>query len=124
MSEKEEKLSEIIKGLFGEDTKPEEVRILACKIPDYAGAKEKKENADEDVNIEHVADQLPAWRGSHYWKDKVLLARYGRGSDLDRLMRDPDWRVRCAVAFRKRDKDLDILAKDHDIREQKEEKQS
>lgn len=48
MSEKEEKLSEIIKGLFGEDTKPEEVRMLACKISDYAGAKEEKENADED----------------------------------------------------------------------------
>ena len=43
MSEKEEKLNEIIKGLFGEDTKPEEVRMLACKIPDYAGSKERKE---------------------------------------------------------------------------------
>ncbi|MDA3768147.1 hypothetical protein PF586_06710 [Lactobacillus delbrueckii] len=48
MSKKEEKLNEIIKGLFGEDIKPEEVHMLACKIPDYAGAKEKKENADED----------------------------------------------------------------------------
>ena len=43
MSKKEEKLNEIIKELFGEDTKPEEVRMLACKIPDYAGSKERKE---------------------------------------------------------------------------------
>lgn len=42
MSKKEEKLNEIIKGLFGEDTKPEEVHMPACKIPDYAGAAEKR----------------------------------------------------------------------------------
>lgn len=42
MSKKEEKLNEIIKGLFGEDTKPEEVRMLACKTPDYAGSKERE----------------------------------------------------------------------------------
>lgn len=48
MNEKEEKLNEIIKGLFGEDTKPEEVRMLACKIPDYAGAKKEKENDKEN----------------------------------------------------------------------------
>lgn len=48
MNNREEKLNEIIKGLFGEDTKPEEVHMLACKIPDYAGAKEKKENASEN----------------------------------------------------------------------------
>lgn len=39
---KEEKLNEIIKGLFDEGVKPEEVHMRACKIPDYAGAKEKE----------------------------------------------------------------------------------
>lgn len=48
MNEREEKLNEIIKWLFGEDTKLEEVHMLACKIPDYAGAKEKKENHDKN----------------------------------------------------------------------------
>lgn len=48
MNNREEKLNEIIKELFGEDTKPEEVHMLACKILDYAGAKEKKENASEN----------------------------------------------------------------------------
>lgn len=76
------------------------------------------------IRLEDIAERLPEWRKSKGREELLELAYYGRGSDLDRLMRDPDWRVRCAVAFRKRDKDLDILAKDHDIREQKEEKQS
>lgn len=59
---------------------------------------------EQGVNIEHVADQLPVWRESDYWKDKVLLARYGRGSDLDKLAVDPDWNTRAAVAKRGRPK--------------------
>lgn len=69
---------------------------------------------DEGVNIEHVADQLPSWRESDYWKDKAFLARYGRGSDLEKLAVDPDWNTRAAVAKRGRPKDLDVLVRDPD----------
>lgn len=50
MSEKEEKLNEIIKGLFGDDTKPEEVGMRACKIPDYAGSKKERRANDDSEN--------------------------------------------------------------------------
>ena len=69
---------------------------------------------DEGVNIEQVADQLPSWRESDYWKDKAFLARYGRGSDLEKLAVDPDWNTRAAVAKRGRPKDLDVLVRDPD----------
>lgn len=43
---------------------------------------------------------------------KIKEARYGNDSILDRLVSDPDPRVRIAVAYRGRDEDLDILLVD------------
>ena len=73
---------------------------------------------DEGVNIKHVADQLPAWRESDETSDKELLAKYGRDSDLDKLVNDDDINVVIAVADRGRDKDLDKLAgyEDEEVR--------
>ncbi|MDA3768155.1 hypothetical protein PF586_06750 [Lactobacillus delbrueckii] len=72
----------------------------------------------EGVNIEHVADQLPVWRESDETSDKELLAKYGRGSDLDKLVNDDDINVVIAVANRGRDRDLDKLVgyEDEEVR--------
>lgn len=61
-----------------------------------------------------IADQLPEWRKSDKKEDKLLLAKYGRGCDLDKLVKDKDWQVRKAVIERSRDKDLDKLVNDPD----------
>ena len=59
---------------------------------------------------------LASWRGSHEPADKILLARYGRESDLIWLLNNPDWRVRAEVAKRGIDGDLDWLRSDWDWR--------
>lgn len=73
---------------------------------------------DEGINIKHVADQLPVWRESDETSDKELLAKYGRGSDLDQLVNDDDINVVIAVADRGRDKNLDKLVgyEDEEVR--------
>ena len=73
---------------------------------------------DEGVNIEHVADQLPSWRESDETSGKELLAKYGRDSDLDKLVNDDDINVVIAVADRGREKDLDKLVsyEDEEVR--------
>lgn len=68
----------------------------------------------EGVDLEKIADQLPAWRESNLNFDRIHLAEYGRDQDLDKLVNDPDEDVRAAVTWRGRDKDLDILANDKD----------
>ena len=73
---------------------------------------------DEGVNIEHVADQLPSWRESDETSGKELLAKYGRDSDLDKLVNDDDINVVIAVADKGREKDLDKLVsyEDEEVR--------
>lgn len=114
----------------------EEVRIVAgwvVRDKDLENLKQLQEDGkiEQGINIEHVADQLPAWRESEETQDKVQLAKYGRDSDLDKLEKDPEfwgqyyqqneygankegWKIRVAVANRGRDKDLDGLAFDDD----------
>lgn len=63
-------------------------------------------------DLEWLADCLQVWRDSPNWLNRQSVAWYGRDSDLDNLVRDPNPFVRAAVADRKRDKDLDILVND------------
>ena len=77
---------------------------------------EKTERQLDIENLEKImlkiADELPKWRKSDKKEDKLLLAKYGRDKDLDKLIGDKDWQVRKAVVERGRDKDLDILVND------------
>lgn len=63
-------------------------------------------------DLKEIANLLPKWRKSDKELDKAKLARYGRDSDLDRLVHDEFRSVRQSVADRGRDQDLDILVND------------
>lgn len=68
----------------------------------------------QDVNLEEIANNLPKWRISDKWYDKLFLADYGQDEDLDILVYDQNVYVRAAVARRGRDCDLDKLVSDPD----------
>ena len=78
---------------------------------------QKAGKIDKDEDLEKIADRLPEWRTWPLVDAKVKLARYGRDSDLDKLMQKIDnenHRVRAAVANRGRGHDLDKLVNDPD----------
>ena len=96
------------------------VRATANRERDLENLKslQARGKLEKGADLEKIADQLPAWRESDETSDKIDLAKYGRDSDLDKLVSDEDWSVRAAVARQGRDQDLDQLIgdKDEDVR--------
>ena len=55
------------------------------------------EKTERELGIENlekimlkIADELPEWRKSDKKADKLLLVKYGRDKDLDKLVGDKD----------------------------------